>query len=274
MSTIFKSTSTWMTYWRPGFMCVKSSVRGEKQTSTSQRSSLIFVLRCLCRCGNVNRCLCEEQRRNKKRFSHVSLVLFEERFHLLQNLPQSVLLRTRSDRSVDEVIADIPRYKFSNTNIHFNQTARQTHRSWIGNRFDSQSDWTKKGQKLRINLVKVSFRGQEVSCLFQNVKIGTTLTLKAGSCPSLIRWSSRINSIDFSQNIVTTKKILKIKLKYYTEVLKVLATRFHFAGNRASCYDHMTNGGRVGTNVIEVNKLVCVTLSWEVTLRLVDSFRL
>lgn len=47
------------------------------------------------------------------------------------------------------------------------------------------------------------------------------LTLKAGSCPSFIRWSSRINSIAFSQNIVSwkktnnklTKKILIRKIK-------------------------------------------------------------
>lgn len=143
------------------------------------------------------------------------------------------------------------------------------HWAWIGNRFHSQSDWF---WMILFNLVKLSFAtGQEVSCLFRNVKIGATLTLKAGSCPSLIRWSSRINSIDFSQNIVTTKKI--VKTLHWR--MKTLCNSMQFRGN--SPLPVMITWATVvalGQTSLElINWFLWPAESWEVILRLVDSFR-
>lgn len=78
--------------------------------------------------------------------SHVGLVLFEQGFHFLQDLPQSIFLRNKTKKHHQRHIKNIITESLS--------------------------------------------RGG--------------LTLKAGNCPSLIRWSSRIRSIHFSQNIPKT----------------------------------------------------------------------
>lgn len=98
-------------------------------------------------------------------------------------------------------------------------------------------------------------------CLFVCFFEGGLLTLKAGSWPSLIRWSSLISSIDFSQNIPETLKLraqrswntlwrkeeqwpfqislcMKQSLVYICSLLSLSCSEFR-GKIAAACYDHV-----------------------------------